>query len=301
MHAHFEGRLTTRDAKRYIKHRFEMPPGARAVEITFSFAPVQAGDIKNLLTLTLFDAHGETARGFRGAGHRDGTPGAEGTTSLHHVYLSATAATPGYIPGPLPPGTWTVEIDTHMIMPGPPLTYALAVATVEEAAVVDAATPKGEGNQTEGEPAIPRPATGKPGWYRGDLHTHSVHSDAEGFTVADLADAATGAGLDFLFLTDHNTTAGLAAWPATSPVMLGSGLELTTYWGHALCLGTRDWVDWRIAPGSGTMARIAAELQAAGGVFVIAHPGSVGDPACTGCAWRFGEMMPAGAGFVEVL
>jgi hypothetical protein len=41
-------------------------------------------------------------------------------------------------------------------------------------------------------------------------------------------------------------------------------------------------------------------LETKGSIFIIAHPGSVGDPACTGCAWRFGEMMPAGARFVEV-
>jgi hypothetical protein len=310
MHEHFEGRLTTRDAKSHILHHFEVPADVRALELIFRFTPVLVSGYKNLLTLTLFDARGESAAGFRGAGHRDGEAGhrdgeaghrdgeagVDQDTSVHHVRLSETTATPGYLPGPLPAGTWTVEIDTHMIMPGPHVTYTLDVTTMETADRPPAEKPQA-GHEPDSEPR-------GPGWYRGDLHTHSAHSDAHGFSVPELARAAAEARLDFVFLTDHNTISGLAEWPPTSPVLLGAGLELTTYWGHAVCLGTRDWVDWRVTPGAtlagAGMSGIAAELEMAGGIFVIAHPGSVGDPACTGCAWRFGEMMPAGASFVEV-
>ena len=41
-------------------------------------------------------------------------------------------------------------------------------------------------------------------YIHGDLHTHSVFSDGSG-TVADLARVAHLRGLDFLFVTDHNT------------------------------------------------------------------------------------------------
>ncbi len=33
---------------------------------------------------------------------------------------------------------------------------------------------------------------------------------------------------------------------------------------------------------------------------MIAHPQAQGDPDCTGCAWRYGEMMPGNARLVEV-
>ena len=140
------------------------------------------------------------------------------------------------------------------------------------------------------------------GWYRGDLHTHTVHSDAEGLSVADLLAMARRVGLDFVFLTDHNTTAGHAEMDtaAGSDLLPAAGLELTTFWGHAVCLGTRHWVDWRIHPGTGEMARIAQEIYAEGQVFIIAHPQSPGDPCCTGCAWRFGDMMPGHARLVEI-
>ena len=53
MHYHFEGKLTTRDCKRYIQHRFFVPEGCVALDIDFGFAPHDVGGMKNLLTLTL--------------------------------------------------------------------------------------------------------------------------------------------------------------------------------------------------------------------------------------------------------
>ena len=48
------------------------------------------------------------------------------------------------------------------------------------------------------------------------------------------------------------------------------------------------------------MPDIAAAVAAAGGLFVIAHPMSVGDPVCTGCDWRYDDMMPGNARCVEI-
>lgn len=277
---HFEGKLTARDSKHCIQHPFVVPEGCGAVDIDFSFTPHRAGDLKNLLTLTLFDVDG-----FRGAGHHSG--------DRHRVHLDVSDATPGYLPGPLPAGGWVVEIDTHRIMPGEPVQYRLDVMLVEGVAADTAPV----------QPARPaaKPDRGS-GWYRGDLHTHSHHSDAHNCTVAQRVQLARERGLDFVFLTDHNTTAGLVEMDASSApdLLAAGGVELTTFWGHALCLGAREWVDWRFDPGSGEMARVAEATYARNQLFVIAHPLADGDPACTGCAWRFGEMMPGTARLVEV-
>jgi hypothetical protein len=48
------------------------------------------------------------------------------------------------------------------------------------------------------------------------------------------------------------------------------------------------------------MARIATETCARDQVFIIAHPHSVGDPACTGCKWLYPDMLPGTAQLVEV-
>jgi hypothetical protein len=278
MQQQFAGTLTARDAKRHLPHRFLVPPGCGRVQIHLHFTPESFDQISNMVTLTLFDA-----QGFRGAGHRGGAD--------HLVVITPTIATPGYHPGPLSPGEWTVQIDTHMIMPGEPLQYTLDVTaepgpSVDQPALVGAV-----------QPFTPR----GPGWYRGDLHSHTDHSDASQ-SVAKLLEAAHRHGLDFLFLTDHNTTSPLPEMAAAnSPTLLtAGGIELTTFWGHALILGTRQWVDWRVRPGSGAMTQIANAATAAGQLFIIAHPLSTGDPACTGCAWRFGELFPGAAQLVEI-
>jgi len=289
MELRFEGALTSRDAKQYIPHHFELPSGCTSLEIDFRFEPKGAQGISNWPTLTLFDPHG-----FRGAGHRGG--------QHHRVAIAASAATPGYLPGALPAGEWTVEIDTHMIMPGAPVRYQLDVAAsrLEARGLPPSVPPTGGevwSSSPVGEPEGVPPARAATGWYRGDLHTHTCHSDAADFTVRDLAELAQAYGLDFVFVTDHNTISGrLAArqLPSDLPLVC-DGMELTTFYGHALCLGTPDWIDWRVAPESGEIAAIAAAATGRHHLFVIAHPQADGDPDCTGCSWRFGKMMPGNA------
>jgi hypothetical protein len=278
----FQGSLTARDCKRHISHRFVVPAHAGQVRLHLRFAPYRVYGVSNMLTLTVFDP-----TGFRGAGHRGG--------DSHQVCIGADGATPGYLPGPLPAGEWTAQIDTHMIMPGEPVHYELEVALGEEESV-DARL------SHPLESVLPRPPLRGAGWYRGDLHTHTDHSDAGDRTVAELVQSARECGMDFVFLTDHNTISGLGEMDAlpAGDLLTASGIELTTFWGHALCLGTRTWVDWRVRPGTGDMARIAAEVEANDQLFVIAHPLSAGDPRCTGCTWRYGEMMPGAARLVEI-
>lgn len=282
MNHHFEGTLTARDCKRHIPHRFTLPDGGGQLDVHLRFAPFKVHGYQNMLTLTLFDP-----TGCRGAGHRSG--------DAHHVRISMDAATPGYLPGALPPGEWIVQIDTHMIMPGEPLFYTLDIAIGQRSDAERASAP------AFAPPAVRPPMRGA-GWYRGDLHSHTHHSDAGERTLPELLQAARAVGLDFIFLTDHNTVSGLAEMDASASAELftAGGIELTTFWGHALCLGAREWIDWRVRPGTGEMAQIASTAYANEQVFIIAHPQAIGDPACTGCRWRYGEMMPGTARLVEV-
>jgi hypothetical protein len=278
MHQQFHGTLTERDHKRHLAHHVTVPDGTTRLAVRLTFAPHMVGDLANMLCLSLFDSHG-----CRGAGHRHG--------SQHDLLLTADAATPGFVPGPLEAGRWSVVIDTHMVLPDAPCTYTLDIWSTDEplaAPVVDA------------PPRTP-PAPRGPGWYRGDLHAHTIHSDAH-WDIPDLLAAASARHLDFVTLTDHNTVSGLADFDrlATDDLLTLGGMELTTFWGHALALGTRHWVDWRSQPGQRSMVDIAHSVMADGALFVIAHPCSPGDPLCTGCDWRYVEMMPGTAPAVEV-
>jgi hypothetical protein len=294
MHQHIEGELTARDCKRHIPHYFVAPIGVEELEIELHFQPHRVSDISNMITLTVFDPNG-----FRGAGHRHG--------STHRVRLAGDVATPGYTPGVLPAGEWTVQLDTHMIMPGAPVHYTLDVRmalgdgqVAQKGDHLPQALLSSQERSGEHQNPAMRPAP-EPRWFRGDLHSHTVHSDASQ-SVDTLIQAAEQVGLDFIFLTDHNTTAGLLEMDAvgSEKLLTASGIELTTFWGHALCLGTRRWVDWRVRPGAGEMARIAEETYARDQIFIIAHPQSPGDPGCTGCTWRYNEMMPGTAKHVEI-
>ena len=280
MRYHFDGALTARDCKRHIPHRFAVPANSGRIDIEFRFAPYSARNINNLITLTVFDPNS-----FRGAGHREG--------ATHQVHIGVSEATPGYLPGLLLAGEWIAQIDTHMVMPGEVVRYSLDVVVDESASNETSVLSNARVRKT--------PSRGE-GWYRGDLHSHTNHSDAGERTVAELIQSARDHRLDFVFLTDHNTTAGLAemdAW-AGDELLTAGGIELTTFWGHALCLGTREWIDWRVRPSNGDMARIAAATYAKDQVFIIAHPQAPGEPGCTGCTWRFGEMMPGAARLVEI-
>ncbi|MDQ3248969.1 MAG: CehA/McbA family metallohydrolase, partial [Chloroflexota bacterium] len=202
-----------------------------------------------------------------------------------------------YRAGAIQPGPWRVVIDTHRINGIAPCDYwldvELSTVVVGEAAL-GFADPAPTSREEEAQTSGAR-------WYRGDLHAHTIHSDGD-WDVPDLLTAARQFGLDFVTLTDHNTVAPLAQMDAaTTPTLLTlGGLELTTFYGHALALGLRNWVDWRINGSERTMPQIADEVRAAGGLFVMAHPKSIGDPVCTGCRWMYLDMMPGNAGVVEI-
>jgi hypothetical protein len=273
----FSCSLSASDSKQNIPFAIQVPSGTTRLKIRFSYSPQIVGDINNLLTLTVFDPSG-----CRGAGHRHG--------DVHEVSIGEEYASPGYLNGPIQPGTWIVVVDTHMVMQGPTCNMSLEASGSDEPA---------EGKYSPLN-AGHTPSRG-PGWFRGDLHAHTIHSDAI-WEVPELAAYARSQHLDFAVLSDHNTVAGLAEMDAAcaDDLLTIGGMELTTFWGHALALGIRNWIDWRIIPGGRTMKQIEAEVTASGGLFIIAHPRGVGDPYCTGCDWTYATMMPGTARVIEI-
>ncbi|MEZ4732301.1 MAG: CehA/McbA family metallohydrolase [Caldilineaceae bacterium] len=281
MQAHFTATLTSGDVKRHIPHPFTVPAACSRLTLRLHYAPRVAGGITNLLTLTLFDPNG-----FRGAGHRGG--------DTHEVELTPTAATRGYLIGALPPGEWTVQVDTHMVLPGEPVRYMLEVKAEADATGAATAT-------SRPVPDFSRVLNPHRGWYRGDLHCHTLHSDAS-WTTQELVAEARRQGFDFIALTDHNTVSPLAEMAdlAGDGLLTMGGQELTTFWGHAVCLGAYEWLDWRVDRDGAGMAAIAEHLYAEDKLYIIAHPYAIGDPYCTGCRWLYTSMMPGTARLVEI-
>ena len=80
-------------------------------------------------------------------------------------------------------------------------------------------------------------AEAQEGWYAGDLHAHSLHSDGDS-SVADILGVAEDRGLDFFALTDHDSSMGGEPnhWYdptyVSDKLILLYGIEWTTSIGH---------------------------------------------------------------------
>ncbi|GAA3231850.1 CehA/McbA family metallohydrolase [Actinocorallia longicatena] len=244
--------------------RFEVPEGVSRITVSRAYERFSTPEspAPNVLDLGLIGPGGEF-RGWSG--------GARDTFTV-----SASDATPGYLAGPIPPGTWAVALG--------PVVFAAAGMAWE--ILVELGTGP-SGRPFESCPA-PAEVPGRgPGWYRGDLHVHTVHSDGER-TPGELAAAARARGLDFLGSSEHNTNAANRVWGASAPpgLLVLPGEEVTTRHGHWLAVGLPPdlCVDWRHRPGDGRFAALAGEVRMRGGAVVAAHP-TLPVP---GAAWRFG-------------
>lgn len=267
------------DAKRYVYVPFDVPRGAVRVSVSYEY-PREGG--ANTIDIGLFDARfGGTdtdARGFRGwsGGRRS------------ELFISREEATPGYIAGELPAGRWRVILGLYKVAPaGVDVKVRVVVETGETRAARRASVPR----RTAG--AGRKPSGQNVRWFAGDLHMHTVHSDGD-WTVGGLAEAARDAGLDFIFVTDHNTASHhseVEKADADSPqTLVMRGEEVTTYGGHANAWGLPPgaWVDFRVRPGDAAgMSRVAARAHAMGALISVNHPAAL----CGGCSWSYGDAL----------
>ncbi|GAA2457578.1 CehA/McbA family metallohydrolase [Streptomyces macrosporus] len=282
-----EGREETRTvrghlptgAPDFVHLPVDVPRGVREIAVSYAYdkPAVPAGTPGNALDIGIFDERGTalSGRGFRGwsGGFRT------------EFAISAERATPGYLAGPVRPGTW------HVVL-GP---YTVAPQGMEYEVTVTLRF--GEPGRAS-EPAYPpHRAKGRGrAWYRGDCHLHTVHSDGRR-TPEEVATAARAAGLDFIATTEHNTTSGHGAWAGLwgDDLLILCGEEVTTRNGHYLAIGTDPgtFVDWRYRARDDAYERCVRAVHRAGGLVVPAHPNCP----FVGCQWKFGH---AGADAVEV-
>jgi len=242
---------------------FDVPEGVRRISVRADYQRfvVRRGMAANVLDLGVLDPCG--FRGWSG-GARSG------------FTVSADDATPGYLPGPIVPGAWRVALGPVVLNPRG-MRWRVWVELEHGEAPEPAA------------PAYPPPAVPDrgAGWYRGDLHVHTVHSDGQR-TPAEMAAAARASGLDFIASTEHNTSSANRAWGAEDldGLLVVPGEEVTTRHGHWLAVGLppQSWVEWRYRPRDGMFAWHAARVRAEGGLVVAAHPRLP----LPGLAWEFG-------------
>ncbi|GAA2715443.1 MULTISPECIES: CehA/McbA family metallohydrolase [Streptomyces] len=254
----------------YVYLPVEVPPGVREIAVSYAYdrPAVPPGTQGNACDIGIFDERG-TALG--GAGFRGWSGGAR-----TEFAISAERATPGYLAGPVRPGTWHVVLGPYTVAPQG-LAYEVTVTLTY-----------GPAGTTPAPVHPPQRARGRGrAWYRGDNHLHSVHSDGKR-TPAEIAAAARAAGLDWITTTEHNTTSSHGAWQGLwgDDLLVLTGEEVTTRNGHVLALGTDPgvFIDWRYRAKDGAFPRFAHRIRQTGGIVVPAHPFGP----CVGCNWKYG-------------
>ncbi|MFE1015574.1 CehA/McbA family metallohydrolase [Streptomyces sp. NPDC058794] len=248
----------------------EVPSGVRELHVSYTYdrPAVPAGTAGNALDIGLFDERGTElgGRGFRGWSGGART----------EFFVRADDATPGYVPGPVRPGTWNIALGPYTVAPQG-LSYEITITLTY-----------GEQGETPRPVYPPERAKGRGrAWYRGDCHLHSVYSDGR-YTLAEIAELARAAGLDFINSSEHNTHSAHAHWApqAGDDLLIMLGEEVTTRNGHVVALGTDPgtFVDWRYRARDNHFGRFARQIRRAGGLVVPAHPHAT----CIGCNWKFG-------------
>jgi hypothetical protein len=252
----------------YLMLPFEVPDQITRLEISYSFSDDKPGGFLqqpgNVLDIGLFDPRGSeflNAKGFRGWSG----------SARREFAVGVDEATPGYLPGPVPPGRWEIILGLVRILPQG-CDYRITIRLFRGRPT------KGKFAQTPPWPVLNK----QPGWYRGDLHCHTHHSDATG-SLADLVAAGRAQGLDFLAVTEHNTTSHLLHLPAhfDSGLLLLPGIEITTERGHANAWGIERWHDFRCETPA-QMAQVLADVRSTGALISVNHPKEFGPP------WTFG-------------
>lgn len=261
------GIVSLRDKGTYQEHVFDVPAGTTRIDFAFTHTDKDAGA---QLEVGVFDP-----QRFRGTSRFS-------KTAFH---IAEGDAAPSYHHGRLPPGRWTVSLGVPALGAASRVEWQVTARFSSEA----------------GTRASVASSASSLRWFVGDFHAHTLHSDGFGCVDADVSAATRGCHtweiveaartrkLDFVAITDHNTTSHhveMAALQYTLPdLLLVRGQELTTFHGHANVYGTSAFIDFRLGFKGRTVTDVMDDVTAAGGMLSVNHPGRETGDRCTGCGW----------------
>jgi hypothetical protein len=267
------GNLNGQDHQTWRLVPFEVPEGTTRITVDFDYT---TRDLHTTVDLGVLGPDG-----FRG---QDGFRGWSGGNKRGFT-ISATDATPSYLPGPIRPGSWNLLLGIPNIRHDTLAQFTAHVRFGREGAAAPAQT----------GPVL----RAEPGWYRGDLHMHTGHSDGSCLSRLQqrvpcplffTANTASERGLDFIAITDHNTSSHADSIRELQPyfddLLLIPGHEITTFHGHANLFGTVSMLDFRV--GSADVSdwnALLGNVERAGGIISINHPVRPSGEQCMGCGW----------------
>ena len=195
--------------------------------------------------------------------------------------ISTVTASGPYMPGALLPGTWKVAFGFNYVAPNAHGDYTLKIHLSRKL-----------------DPDHYVVLNPKPGWYAGDLHSHTGYTDAmcksqSGKNVPcpafRLFEAAAQQKLDFLAVTDHNTQAHFNEMEHDQAyydkLLLIAAEEVTTTRGHTNIWGTVGFLDYRTWEKGFTVNELFDQAHAQGALVSINHFYWPWDGKCPGCGW----------------
>jgi hypothetical protein len=246
----------------YVDVAFEVPAGTKEIRIAHD-----DGSSFDILDWGVWSPDG-----FRGWGG--------GLTD--DAVIGVAQSSKGYLSGPITSGTWTLVIGKAQISAaGGRYTIDVTCSETETLPVLAKA------------PFAPVVVASERRWYRGDFHVHSEESGDANATFDEIVTLAKQRGLDFVNLSDHNTTsqhARQAAYLAEHPdFLLLRGAEITTYAGHGNAVGLSTYVDHRIGYQGRAVTDLLGDVVAQNAIFIVNHPKLELGDACIGCAWAHAD------------
>ena len=230
---------------------FDVPAGTTEIRVKESYDQMNV----NVLNIGVYDSKGDQGiTGFRGW-----SGGAK-----KEFFITEVAASTGYIAGKITPGTWNMLVYPSGIAPAG-LNWMLEITLIS-----------GRHQKTSTARPAARQINAVPGWYRGDLHMHTLHSDGRR-TVEELVAEAKEKKLDYIISTEHNTNAANLNWGKynSGNLLIINGEEVTsTRYGHwnAIGLDTKTLIDWRYAPADHVIGKQIEKVHHDGGLAIINHP-----------------------------
>ena len=304
----------------YVMLPFAVPSGTTQVRVKYCW---EGGG--NTVDLGIWQAReGEAPwaepqfRGWGGSSHPDVAISAQ-VFSTEEQYRAdpkgyvAGRTTRGFVPGPIPAGTWAAELGVGFVVEdGDGMAdFRVEIELSDDPAFAAEPYAPAEYDDT--------PANPDPGWYIGDLHVHAEHSALGDATMTEVFDFAFGpreeekAGLDFIALTDYVTT---SAWGEIGRYqddhpgkLIIRSAEIITYMGHANQHRSLRYLDhriggpvWELDPETALLtllragrdpSALMAEVEDAGGLAQLNHVSSCPSNTefcrrtCRGCPWDY--------------
>lgn len=272
------------DAKTYVVLPLEVGRGVRRLELEYHFAALRPALPSNLVTQTVLDLGLWDQRGYRSA---EGFRGWSGSRQ-RRIFVESCRATRCYRPGPIEPGIWYVELGLAAV--GPTGATWTVRARTRGGPRGPARTPRAVDPDHVANP--------EPGWYHGDFHMHSWHSNPRGPSRRRFVEYARRAGLDFTPVTEYVVG---QHWEEYGPIqernpdlLIWPGREIITYFGHMQCIGeTPGFIEYRHGFEDVSVKQIQQAVRDAGALFQVNHPttfkGRLFQNLCRGCAFELGD------------